>query len=206
MSVPYEASGRTRQKGRTRSALVEATRELLTNGVTPTVEEAAVTAGISRTTAYRYFPTQRALLMAAYPEIELESVLPDGAPADPSARLDLVVRALGRINADWEPALRAALRLSLDATDPAERPLLRGGRAIGWIEDALAPLRATHPDLDVRRLAVAIRSAVGIEALVWLVDVAGLRREEAAASQRWSAQCMLRAALGGDPPPPAGRS
>jgi hypothetical protein len=35
-------------------------------------------------------------------------------------------------------------------------------------------------EAGVHRLARAIRSAVGIEALVWLTDVAGLSREEAA--------------------------
>jgi hypothetical protein len=73
--------------------------------------------------------------------------------------------------------------------------LLRG-RAIGWIEDALASLHETHPHLDVRRLAVAIRSATGIEALIWLTDIAGLTRQDAAELMRWSARdTMLHAAL-----------
>jgi hypothetical protein len=47
----------------------------------------------------------------------------------------------------------------------------------------------------VNRLAVAIRSAVGIEALIWLTDVAGLSREEAAGALHWPACAMLRSAL-----------
>jgi hypothetical protein len=73
---------------------------------------------------------------------------------------------------------------------------------VGWIEDALSPLAASRPDLDLHRLAVAIRSATGIEAFVWLVDVAGLPREEAAAMLRWSARAMLRSALSDGFPPP----
>jgi hypothetical protein len=91
--------------------------------------------------------------------------------------------------------LRTSLRLSLEPG--AEQPVLRQGRAIGWIEDALAPLRATHPDVDVRRLAVAIRSATGIEALVWLTDIAGLSRADATQLMCWSARAMLQAALDG---------
>ena len=79
MGVPYEATGRREQKGRTREALVAATRELMASGVTPTVEEAAATARISRTTAYRYFPNQRALLLAAHPQIQHRSLLPEDA-------------------------------------------------------------------------------------------------------------------------------
>ncbi len=200
MSVPYELTGRRQQKARTRDALVTATRRLLAEGVTPGVEDAAAAAGISRTTAYRYFPNQRALLLAAHPEIQHESLLPDDAPSDPLARLDLVMRAHLRITLDWEPQLRAALRLSLDAAADAQPPVLRQGRAIGWIERALAPLRETHPDLDPHRLAVTIRSAAGIEALIWLTDVAGLSRDEAAETLRWSALALLRAALAGSPP------
>jgi AcrR family transcriptional regulator len=193
MSVPYELSGRRQQKARTREALVSATRELLAQGMSPTVEEAAAAARISRTTAYRYFPNQRALLLAAHPEIQQQSLLPGDAPSDPRARLDLVMDAFTRITIEWEPQLRTSLRLSLEPD--AEQPLLRQGRAIGWIEDALAPLRETHPHLDVHRLAVAIRSATGIEALVWLTDIAGLSRDEAAEVMRGSARAMLQATL-----------
>jgi hypothetical protein len=48
---------------------------------------------------------------------------------------------------------------------------------------------------NIHRLAVAIRSAVGIESLVWLTDIAGLSREEAARQLRWTAQALLAHAL-----------
>ena len=180
MSVPYHVGGRTQQKGRTRQALIEAARGLLAEGITPTVEQAAAAAAISRTTAYRYFSNQQALLIAAHPEIDKQSLLPDDAPADPEQRLDACISAFTRQNVETEPQLRAMLRLALDS-GPASRqkPLLRQGRAIRWIEDALAPLKETIPADEIHRLAVAIRSATGIEALVWLTDVAGLSRKEA---------------------------
>jgi hypothetical protein len=46
-----------------------------------------------------------------------------------------------------------------------------------------------------------VRSATGIEALVWLTDIAGLDRDEARALMQWSARAMTRAALTGEPPP-----
>ena len=49
--------------------------------------------------------------------------------------------------------------------------------------------------LGVRKLALAIRATVGIEALSWLVDIAGLTREEAVELMRWSALGLLRSAL-----------
>jgi AcrR family transcriptional regulator len=201
MSIPYEATGRRQQKARTKQALVRATHTLLGEGITPTVEQAAAAAAVARTTAYRYFPNQRALLVAAHPEIEMRSLLPDDAPTDPEKRLDVVIDSFVRQNVQTEPQLRAMLRLSLD-TDPSLRGQLplRKGRAIGWIEDALAPLQETMSEAEVHRLALAIRSATGIEALVWLTDVAGLSREEAMRTMRWSARALLRSALVDGPP------
>lgn len=194
MSISYEATGRTQQKARTRQALIEATRELLGKGVTPSVEQAADAARVSRATAYRYFPNQRALIVAVFPEVAASSLLPDPPPDDPAARLDAVAEALASRVLEHEPELRAQLRLSLEAGE-GERPELpfRTGRAIGWLEEALAPLRGQIPERDLRRLVLAIRCAVGIEALVWLTDIAGLSREDAADLMRWSANALLRA-------------
>jgi len=68
--------------------MLEAARELLAEGITATVEQVAERAAISRTTAYRYFPNQRALLIATYPELAAPSLLDGEAPADPAARLE----------------------------------------------------------------------------------------------------------------------
>src|SRR5262245_12599647 len=113
-SQSYESTGRTAQKMRTRKTLIDAARELIVSGVTPTVEEAADAASISRTTAYRYFPNQHDLLVAAYPEIELQSMLGEHPLDAIEARLDAVVDEYLRRTIDNEAALRAALRLSLD--------------------------------------------------------------------------------------------
>src|SRR5215211_5708090 len=160
MSIPYEMIGRTNQKARTRGALLDATRELLAEGVSPTVEQAADRAAVSRTTAYRYFANQRALLTAVYPEIEANSLLDADAPVDPEERLELVIE--------------------------------RFTRHVLEHEGALAPLRERMPAPELRRLVLAIRATTGIEAFVWLTDIAGLPREEAAELMRSSARALLR--------------
>ena len=202
MSIPYELSGRTTQKARTRAALVAAARELLGEGVTPTVEQAADRGTVSRTTAYRYFPNRRALLLAAYPEIAAQSLLDEDAPEDPAARLEVVTEGIARQVLEYEPELRAMLRLSLELPAPDQESLpLRRGRAIGWIEDALAPLRDRLGDEEIHRLALAIRATLGIEALVWLTDIGGLSRGDAAELMRSSARTLLEAALKRAPAP-----
>jgi len=196
MSIPYELSGRVDQKRRTRDALIAAARDIVASGATPTVEGAATAASISRTTAYRYFPSQRTLLVAAHPETFTESLLPNDAPGDAEARLDLVIDAFTRSNVENEAQQRTMLRLSLEA-NPIERAQLplRQGRAIRWIEEALAPLRAEMSEAERHRLALAIRSATGIEALVWRSDFAGLSRDDATLLMRWSARALLRSAF-----------
>jgi AcrR family transcriptional regulator len=196
MSTAYEQTGRTRQKARTRAALIAAARELLAEGVMPTVEQAADRAGVSRTTAYRYFVNQRVLLVAGYPELGEASLLGPDVPEDPVARLDVVTERIGAQLLDHEPELRAMLRLSLE---PGASDLpLRQGRAIRWIEDALAPLQSRMPRKELRRLVLAIRATIGIEPLVWLTDVGGLGREAAVELMRDSARSLLRAALDDD--------
>ena len=196
MSTPYEMTGRTRQKARTRTAMVEATRQFLAEGLTPTVEAVAERAGVSRTTAYRYFPNQRALLVASYPELGETSLLDGDAPGDPVARLDLVTARIAQQLLDHEPELRLTLRLSLEAL-PTERDglPLRQGRAITWIEDALAPARDQLSPRDFRRLVLAVRATLGVESHVWLTDVAGVSREESVDIMRSSARVLVTAAL-----------
>lgn len=196
MSIPYELNGRIDQKRRTRDALIAAGRQLVGEGATPTVEAAAEKASISRATAYRYFPNQRALLVAAHPETAATSLLPDDAPDDAATRLDLVIDAFTRSTVDNEAQQRTMLRLSLEA-DPVERSQLwlRQGRGIKWIGEALAPLREEMSEVEVHRLVLAIRSATGIEALAWLTDVAGLSHDDATELMRWSARGLLRSAL-----------
>ena len=189
--------GRKQQKLRTRNALIAAAHQLIGEGRSPTVEDAAEAARISRTTAYRYFRNRAELLAAAHPEIAKTSLLPAKAPTTVDERLDIVVREITRIVAERETHYRTMLRLSLDPATPRESLILRQGRAIGWIEDALAPLRPRTSRAEVRRLALAIRSAIGIEAFVWLVDVGRLSREDAVKTMRWTARTLLQGALVG---------
>lgn len=196
MSIPYLATGRTAQKGRTRAAMLDALRELLAEGVTPTVEQAADRAGISRTTAYRYFANQRELLIAGYPQLDDQSLLGADPPADPVDRLDRVTEQIARQLRDHEPELRAMLRLALETPrPPADALPLRQGRAIGWIEDALAPLKKRMRKPVLHRLVLSIRAAIGIEPMIWLTDIAGLAREDAIALMRESARTLLRSAI-----------
>jgi AcrR family transcriptional regulator len=205
MSRPYADVGRTGQKRRTLDALVAAARQLVAGGAAPTVDDAALVAGVARSTAYRYFPGQRELLAAAHPETAATSLLPENPPADVAERLDAVVTQFTRMILETEAQQRTMLRLSLEQTADERRSLpLRQGRAIAWIAEALSPLQDQMAEKHIHRLVLAIRSATGIESLVWLTDIGGLSREEAVASQRWIAHALLQHALTQGPPSDAG--
>jgi AcrR family transcriptional regulator len=194
-SASDESGGRPRQKARTRAALVAAARELMAAGDEPTVEQVAVAAGTSRTTAYRYFPNHLELVRAAFPDLDRSSLLGESPPSDLRERVERTLDGQFRILREWEPQLRAALRVSLHPG--AAAPALRGGRAVGWFTEALAVLAETHPEVDRRRLAVRLRAVAGIEPYVWLRDVAGLSRKAAFDVMRRNALAVLADALDG---------
>ena len=196
MSISYEDIGRRNQKARTHAALVAAARELLSRGVTPTVEKTAAAASISRATAYRYFPNRHALMVAAHPEVEATSLLGSDPPLDPEVRLDRVVVGLADMFLAAEQSYRTMLRLSLEPESSGRGELvLRKGRRLLWIEDALEPLRDRLTSTELDRLIQAVSAVVGIEALVVLTDLAGLSRSRAIEVMRWSAASLLRSAL-----------
>ena len=120
----------------------------------------------------------------------------DAPPDDVATRLELVLDGFLASLLENESQQRTMLRLSLEAS-PAERAELplRQARAIPWIEEALQPLAPALSNGEIHRLAIAIRSATGIESFVWLTDVAGLSNSAAVDLLRWSAHALLERAM-----------
>lgn len=197
MGISRQEGGRVRQKARTRDALVAATRQLLRDGVTPSVEQAADVARVSRTTAYRYFPSQRALLAATFPQLEGGSLLGDHPPADVRARVALFAEKMTQSILANEAEMRAMLRLSLDPRVLPHEVALRQGRRTIWVADALAPLQGSLTKSRFEQLTLAIAATAGIESFVWLVDVGGVDRGTAAAVLTSSCSALLEHELRG---------
>lgn len=201
---PPTEDPRANQKERTRAALVEAATRLLRAGAQPTVVEAAALAKVSRATAYRYFPTQESLLVeVALVNPAAESVerwLGEPKGEDPSQRLGGLLRTFNAVAQREEAALRTGLRVYLDVwlesrrrgEDPA---IVREGRRMRWLDEALEPVRQGLPPAQWRRLRAALALTLGIESLVVMKDVCRLSDDEALATMTWTAQALLRAGL-----------
>ena len=203
----WEEEGRINQKRRTRAAVLEAARHLLREGQTPSVAEAADAAHVSRATAYRYFPTKEYLLSEAALEsatTDINHLIEQSAPSnDPAVRLDTLVQSLQQVTLEQEAAFRTLVRLSLEGHARGEQKRegmqerLRGGRRVGWIEEALTPLNDSFDTnlTTFRRMVAALSLCMGIEALIVLKDVCGLEAEEAVEVSRWAAQGILQAGM-----------
>ena len=199
------STGRVNQKRRTRAAIVEAARAILDRGETPTVAQVAEEALMTRTTVYRYFPTQESLLLEISVTVGVAGVEELLArPADdtsPQERMLEVIEMLNRHIAANEALYRTAMRHYLDqwlAADRAgerHRQTFREGRRSHWIATVLAPLRDTMDDADRQRLEAALCLVMGGEAFTVLRDVCGLEPDDAIAVANWAAQALLSAAI-----------
>jgi AcrR family transcriptional regulator len=203
--TPHPGAGRVNQKLRTRGAIVAGAQRLLDQGDTPTVAAAAEEAMVSRTTAYRYFPTQESLLL----ELSLTSGLPDieelaAQPVDADGVEPRLLEVFERLNRQMlgdEELYRRALRTYLDMwlaaheAGDAETPTVREGRRTRWIAESVEPLRGRMPDDDLRRLEAALCLVVGVEAMLVMRDICRLEPDEAIAVSRWAAEALLHAGL-----------
>ncbi|MCU1494295.1 MAG: Bacterial regulatory protein tetR family [Acidimicrobiaceae bacterium] len=206
-SPPFESSGRVNQKRRTRAAIVAAARAIHERSESPTVAQAAEEAEVSRTTAYRYFPTLESLLLELSLSVSLTEMeglfaetLDDAQPGD---RLLALIDALYRYVAANETLARTNQRLYLDTWLAAERAgdghatPVREGRRKQWLSTVLVPLRDTVSAPELEQLVAALSLIVGPEAYTVLRDVCQLDLEEAIAVAHRAGMAMLDAAAHG---------
>lgn len=183
--------------------MLDTASQLMQEGHTPSVSDVAEAAGVSRATAYRYFPSQAALVHAVV-DRALGPILKWHSDSDDAERrlADLLETSMPRIEA-FEATFRAALGLSLEQWAKQrvgmlgeEVPLHRGHR-VELLQEAIAPLRGKLKEEELDRLAKALSLVFGVEALVVLKDMWGLDAAEADSIVKWAAAALLGAAVEG---------
>jgi AcrR family transcriptional regulator len=185
------------QKGRTRKDLLRAAARLMEDGKTPTLEEVAEAALVSRATAYRYFPGVEALLTEAALGLDMpdgESFFAGDAATEPLERLLRADAAVADTIRSNEPALRAMLIHSLQQGLGGGDLSIRQNRRTSLIEAALAPGAAAFAPWVRDRLAKALALIIGTEAMLAFKDVLRLPDDEADAVRRWMIRALVEAA------------
>ena len=188
---------RVNQKRRTRAELLRAARELTEKGLQPSVAEVADHAGISRATAYRYFSKPDEMIR----EAALDAVASDMGlhlPAGDSQSMavdervaEVIGQVLAMVEAN-EPIFRALLASTVTGTNKTKR----GGRRVGWLGEALEPLKPSLPPAEFKRLVCGLSLLTGIETLVVLKDVCGLSSGEARDVSVWMGKTLVAGAAG----------
>ncbi len=174
---------------------------LMQAGRIPSVTDVAEAAEVSRATAYRYFPTQAALVQAAVGEALGPILAWRSESADAEARVEeLLGFAYPRID-EYEATLRAALLMAMDqwsrrraGTLGDEAPILRGNRR-DLLGNALAPLKGRVGPAEFDRLRQALSLLFGTEAFIVLKDIWGLDGERARGVALWAAHALVRTAV-----------
>lgn len=180
--------------------MLAAATQLMQAGVVPSVTEVAEVAEVSRATAYRYFPSQAALVHAVVDEA-LGPIL-DWQSTSTDARertLSLLATSIPRIEA-FEATFRAALKHSLDqwamtnSGAALQEPAFTRGHRVDLLRQAIAPLSDRLPKETLDRLAKALSLLFGIEAIVILKDIWGSGSEDTRQTVLWAADLLVSSA------------
>lgn len=187
-------------RARTYRLLITHAMNMANAGRMATVAEVAAAAGVSRATAYRYFPSRSRLVAAIVEESlgpmrKFESSETDGR----KRLLELFSKTFPRFK-EYEPHMRAALQLALEHWALERRGLLdeeayRRGHRAKILNRAAAPLRRRLGTAGFNRLIRSLSLVYGIEPYVVLKDIWGASDRQVEAIAHWTADALINAAL-----------
>ncbi len=191
-------------RARMRKIMLDAAMRLMQDGLIPSVSDVAEAAQVSRATAYRYFPSQSALIQAAVDQALGPILAWTSDSRDAEDRVtELVTFAYPRMET-YEATLKAALRLALDqwarrhaGLSGDEAQMVRGHR-IGLLNSAVQPLKGRLGRAGFERLTQSLSLVFGTEAFVVLKDIWGLDRRRAEDVALWTCHALIQAAVAED--------
>ncbi len=183
---------------RTRKHLLSIAMEMFNTGLFPSVTEIAEKAGVSRATAYRYFPSQSDLIDALVKE-SLGQVL-EWEPKEKTAleRVNTLFDLTFPQMLQQEGTLRAALRLSLEewaktqaSVDSQEdKQYIRGNRK-NILHIATEPLHNLLSSNQLSLLQQSLSLIFGSECFLVFKDIWGLNNEEVQQITKWMAKAVI---------------
>jgi AcrR family transcriptional regulator len=198
----FLTKGRSRQKQRTREALLDAAMSLVRDGRSPSIAEVAEAANVSTATAYRYFPNPQSLWAdLGIRQVPSADSIFDDLPAAAEDRIETVIRRVAKFQfADeslWREVLRATLERWAEQQKLPEddRVPVRGHTPVEAAREGVAPLADRLPKDRWERLVSAVVLIYGMEAMIVSRDALGLAEAEAADLMCWAARALIRSAL-----------
>ncbi len=191
----------TATRARTRRLLIETAMKMFDSGAFPSITEVAAEAQLSRATAYRYFPTQSALVSAIV--TETLSPIKNWRPSrkEASERIDeLLTFAFPRM-LEHEGTLRAALHLSLtqwaqsqSSTEKLEKDRLVRGNRKALLQHVVEPLNSELPPAMVERVIQSLSLVYGSEIFLVMKDIWGCNNDQLQDIGKWIARAIVRQA------------
>ncbi|MVV49338.1 TetR/AcrR family transcriptional regulator [Pseudomonas sp. PB120] len=209
MSIPTSSpstpngdpQGRDNQKRRTRQALIDAAVALREEGLNPTVAQVAERAMVSRATAYRYFPSNEALISETVAERDMKPLESFWRPGDdPLKGIGQAAKALNTLLVDDEIGLHAMERSFMTVwleNESHDKPL-RPGRRMNYIEPIVDSLKDVLTPRARKRLKQALSMVMGTEAMIAVRDIGQASIEESLDAAGWAARALVRQALAED--------
>ena len=190
-------NGRASQKERTRMAILDGARQLLTEGAPVTVAAAAERHGVSKATAYRYFSDPDILVSEAMLDIEVRAYEEVTSGSDDlRGRMKAINLYFLDLALENEVGFRQFLGRTLTVSASGAKGMRRGARRISMYRQALSEDDGGLPAAQQEKLIRALSLATGIEAMTALLDVAGAGPEEAREAVRTVTQAILDRFLG----------
>ncbi|MCX8956975.1 TetR/AcrR family transcriptional regulator [Erwinia psidii] len=197
---PAEAVPLTATRARTRRLLIATAMRMFDSGAFPSITEVAAEAQLSRATAYRYFPTQSALVSAIV--TETLSPIKSWRPTreDVSDRIDELLSFAFPKMLEHEGTLRAALHLSLtqwaqsqSARHPEKERLVRGNRK-ALLQQVVEPLKNELPPEMIERVVQSLSLVYGSEIFLVMKDIWGADNDRLQDIGKWIAKAIIRQA------------
>jgi AcrR family transcriptional regulator len=185
---------------RTYTKLLNAAMILVGRGYVPSIAELALSAEVSRATAYRCFPNRTRLIAAVVNRSLGEVREYESQEKDGRTRIkELFSKTFIRF-AEYEPQLRAALQLALEHEAKASAGLLeeeqyRRGYRVAILDRVAKPLEAQIGKKKYRTLIQSLTVVYGIEPYVVMRDILGLKTADIEATTHWIVEAMIDKAL-----------
>lgn len=186
-------TGRQSQKKKTRQKLLETAQELLSKGLSFTLEDVAQHSNTSRATVYRYFSNIDILCSEAGIDIHTKSpeiLIQESKHLSVLEQILFIQDYYNQLSLDNEPGFRKYLSIYLKEEISVSKKSVRGARRTATLELALKPYKKQLGN-DYQNIITSATVLMGIEPMITTKDVCKLKNKSAKQSLAWALKTLL---------------